>query len=119
MKYLFKRVIYSTQLLLLLVTVPVSASYTCVGKMDHFQITASGYVQVTSNEVYGDNIGRAVCNITASWKNVTTQTCKAWVAMLLAAEKSNTIVRIQYRDSLSCTTQPTWGDAEAPWVIDT
>jgi hypothetical protein len=96
----------------------VQASYICTGKIDHFQVTASGGVQVTSESIFNDGVGRAVCYLTQVWKGVSPESCKTWVAMILAAEATGTVIRIQYQDELTCTTQPTWASASSPWMVD-
>ncbi len=91
----------------------------CIGKIDQFMTGKSGGVTVISQDIYGDGLGRDVCNIASQWKGVSSETCKIWASQLLAAFSSQTDARIVYTSSAytSCSTQASWDAAESPHTV--
>ena len=92
--------------------------YACEGKVDNLQVAANGVVQIMSVALYGDSAGRSICNVSSTWKGVTTESCKTWISMILVSQSTDTNISIVYDDGLSCSTQPTWGNANAPFLLD-
>lgn len=105
----------------LYVVIPFSsyAAVNCEGAINNFQVTASGGVQVTSSEIWGNGVGRAVCYVSTEWKGVTVDACKAWVSILLSARVTQNPIKVQYSDGAVCNEIETWGNAIAPSMIDT
>lgn len=76
-----------------------------------------GTVSLISPEIYGDNVGRKICSINENWKEVTPEVCKAWLSKLLSAKHAGKKIVVQYVDSSSCTSHPTWSSAYAPYAF--
>lgn len=106
---------------LLLVMLPANAGawVTCVGKVRDYQVGASGLVQVSSPNLWGDEQGRAICSVGEHWKGVHPETCKAWLQILSTARNGDSNIKIQYGDGPACNQIPTWGTASAPNMIET
>ena len=85
---------------------------------NEIQVAANGVVQIMSVALYGDSAGRSICNVSSTWKGVTTESCKTWISMILVSQSTDTNISIVYDDGLSCSTQPTWGNANAPFLLD-
>ena len=96
-----------------------SGSYSCYGKIDNLFITRPGNVEVYSTEIYGNTVGRMICNTTSSWKGVSPDTCKVWVSTILAqiAQKKSTKIYYLTEDSANCTSLLTYDNSPSPWGI--
>lgn len=103
-------------LLLALPAVGFSGSYPCTGKIDNFFITRTGNVELYSTEMYGNSIGRNICNTSANWKGVTVDTCKVWASTILAqiAQKKPTKIYYLTDDAASCAATLTYDSSPCP-----
>jgi hypothetical protein len=114
----FHITIFTLSFFLLAMLSTAYAEYYCSGALSHVSIAQNGRVSVTSTEIFPDGQGRDVCNLYTPFKGVETATCRGWLAMLMAAQLSKKSVTLCYTDTYSCSTQPTWDSASAPWAID-
>jgi hypothetical protein len=80
--------------------------YSCIGKIDHITQNYLGAIHVISNEIYGDSDPRKICSLTEVVNGVYIDVCKGWLSKLLAVNAASRKISFQYRDSMSCTTQP-------------
>jgi len=96
----------------------LASGATCEGKIDRIQVTKVGGVQLISIDLYGNGVGRTLCNLSVEWKGATPEACQNWHAKLLAHQAQSKRIRIQYNDSFaSCSDQLTWDNANTPWMI--
>ncbi|AWF81089.1 hypothetical protein BTJ40_09835 [Microbulbifer sp. A4B17] len=112
------RTIQSVILTSLLLAGNANAYVNCDGVVTNFQVNAEGTLQVTSEEIWGDDKGRKICSVEGGETGVGTSTCNAWLSIILSAKLSQTIVRVQYPDGVTCSTIPTWESATTPHMID-
>lgn len=97
--------------------------YSCAGKVDAISQPYNGEVIIISNQLFGNGVGRTICNLTSTYNranSVNPETCKAWFAKLLSAQARQAPIVLQYNDTVSgqvCTAQPNWGDATVPWAV--
>lgn len=82
--------------------------YSCVGSIDYISQHHAGAVHVTSQEMFGDSNARKLCELNADYNGVPAEVCKAWFSKLLAAKATSSDLSFQYRDSQSCSTQPSY-----------
>ena len=101
-------------LILLLVSPFVYSAYQCEGLVESLNQNRSGDISLVASEIYGDSDGRRICSLTETFDGVTTEVCKGWLSKLLAAKVSKTRIAVQYDDSNTCATQPTWSGASSP-----
>lgn len=97
------------------------ASSVCSGTIDMLVVTQGGSVEVYSAEIYGNiNLGRSICNINTTWKNVTPDTCKVWYSTLLALVAQNKPVKVHYlqQEMTSCESLATFNNAVAPYAVN-
>ena len=104
-------------LLSLILSSATYADYTCSGKIKNINQGKTGTVSIISPEMYGNSDGRKICSVSETWKDVNPEACKAWLSKLFMAKASEKSLIVQYVDSASCTTHPTWSNAHAPWGI--
>lgn len=104
-------------LLCMLAGATQAADYICAGKVKHLNQGRSGRVSLISPDIYGGQAGRVVCSVTETWKAVDPEVCKGWLSKLLMAKAADKRIIVQYVDSHSCKTQPTWNDANAPYAF--
>ena len=98
----------SLLLVMLVANVPATvANYSCFGAVSGVSISNGGVVTVSG---FGGIQYGYICQIGASAPNgISSDTCKAIYARLLVAEVTGQQLRVYFNDTLSCTTQPTWG----------
>lgn len=96
-----------------------AGSYPCTGKVDLMFVTRSGNVELYSAGVYGGVHGRFVCNVTAAWKGVSPETCRAWYATMLSQISRGKPVKLYYitEEAASCSTTPLYGDSVPPYGV--
>jgi hypothetical protein len=84
-----------------------AANYFCTGNLNWVSMGADGTVWVAGPGGLPNAVNLCNVNTTAS-NNVQPQVCKSWYALLLAADLAGQQVGIDFSDSLTCSTQPTW-----------
>ncbi|WNZ58302.1 hypothetical protein QT397_13485 [Microbulbifer sp. MKSA007] len=99
-----------------------NAYVNCDGVITNFQVNSEGTLQVTSEEIWGDDKGRKICSVEGPAEGeesgVSSSTCNAWLSIILSAKLSQTTIRVQYPDGVACSTIPTWESATKPHMID-
>jgi hypothetical protein len=90
----------------LLVAGPAAANYFCQGTIDSVEVSPSGAVEAYSAAAGLNYV--TLCAIGATANGVSSDTCKAILAVLLAAHASGAQVQWAFSDSLTCTTHPAW-----------
>ena len=103
-----------------LVSTSVSAgSIACSGKIDMLFAKRDGKIELYSEELYGSSQGRTLCDMTAEWKGVDTNTCKTWYSNLLAQSSQNKPAVVYYLDTEvnNCTSISTFNNAASPFGI--
>ncbi len=113
-----KKIIILIVMCVVVIPVHSSAWVNCEGNVLNFQIGASGLLQVTSQKMWGDKKGRAICSVGEHWKGVHPEACKAWFQVVLSSMKKQSTVKIQYGDGYTCNEIPAWGNASAPNMIE-
>lgn len=89
----------------------------CTGTLTSINLSATGRVSITGT-IYSDLQGRDVCNLNAPYSGtVPTSVCRGWLSNLLMASATGKRVTIQYTNSNTCSSQPTWDTAPAPWAV--
>jgi len=92
--------------------------YACTGKVDGINQAYDGTVSLYSSAIYGNSVGHTVCNLTTTWKGVTSDTCKGWLAKMFLAQAQGTNITVQYNDNYTaCSQQPSFADASNPWAM--
>ena len=106
-------------LLLTLATNSSIASIACTGQIDILVTTQSGMVELYSQEIYSDSLGRSICNVNSTWKSVPPDTCKIWYSTLLtqAAQKKSVNVYYLPHEAASCNAVATYNNAVAPYAV--
>jgi hypothetical protein len=90
--------------LLAIASAPTAWAYTCTGTISAVSLAPSGLVTISSataglNSVY-------LCAIGTSDNGVSSDACKAIVAVVTAAKTNGGQVTWWFSDSLTCTTHP-------------
>ena len=92
----------------------VYAEDYCYTKVVNLFSEASGYtyarLAVRDNYVM-------VCNMNATWKNVTPTLCATWITYLRSAVARKANMIIFYSEDVKCATLPTYVNAPAPGYI--
>ena len=97
-----------------------AANYTCTGEIINIYQANTGYVYLTSTEIYGDDEGRKICNLNKElkgayeWLDISAEVCKAWVSKLQAIKMAGQRVAVEYVDANTCKTQPKWRASSNP-----
>lgn len=104
-------------LVLFLVSPFSYSAYQCEGLVESLNQNRNGEISLVSSEIYGDSDGRRICSLTETFDGVTAEVCRGWLPKLLAAKVSKTRITVQYNDSNTCATQPTWSGASAPYAF--
>lgn len=93
-----------------------AASIPCDGVIDRLMVTRSGTVEIYSIEIYGNTLGRSICNMNATWKTVSPDTCKTWYSTLLAQAAQNKSVLLYYLtpEMDTCENIATYDNAVVP-----
>jgi len=96
-------------LLMILLSIPSFAYYTCTGPVKGVSIQASGtnsgLVWVTG---FNGIVDGGICQIGATANGITSDTCKAIYTRLLIAEVTGQQLTMYFNDNLTCSTQPSW-----------
>ncbi len=97
--------------------------YSCAGKVDAISQPYNGDVILISNQLFGNGVGRTICSLGGPYARANTvqpDTCKAWLAKLIAAQARQASIVLQYNDTVAgqtCASQQNWNDATVPWAI--
>lgn len=91
--------------------------YSCTGTVTMLFINGSGGVVVQGP---GGLPPIGLCSVTSATTNFAVDACKAAYATLLAAKLSGQTAQVNFNDSLTCSTQPTWGNSNtSAWSVQT
>lgn len=91
------------------------AQYSCNGTVTIIFINGAGTVAVAGP---GGIAGIGLCSVSTATANFTIDACKAAYAMLLAAKLSGQSAEVSFNDTLTCSTQPLWGDSNtSAWAV--
>jgi hypothetical protein len=87
------------------------ATVNCSGTIARVYVANGGDVVVwpSWSEEY-----HKICNLNSEWKSISTETCKAWSSIAIAAKVSQTLARAQYSAENSCSGIATYAAAPAP-----
>lgn len=85
---------------------PAWANYFCVGQVDAVAVSPTGVVMIDAASV--GLSWQYLCQIGATTNTVGPDTCKAILAVLIAAQETGQQVQWAFNDGLSCTTHPAW-----------
>lgn len=77
----------------------------------------NGTVELFASELYGDNIGRKLCNAETEWNDVSINACKGWYALLLSTIAQQKEIYIQYPNTETCTEQKPYSEAGRPHML--
>jgi hypothetical protein len=84
---------------------PCWASYSCSGTISSVSLSPTGLVVVSSSAGFSSV---EVCTVGSSSNGVTSDVCKAIVALLISAKINSSTVVWTFTDSLTCSTHPAW-----------
>lgn len=75
--------------------------YYCIGNIDDWEVAKWGtlYIDGTWN---GSGNSQTLCALDGSWKDVTTEACKAWMLTVQEAAKTSTKVKLKYEGVAGC-----------------
>ena len=92
--------------------------YSCTGTVTMLFINGSGGVVVQGP---GGLPPIGLCSVTSATTNFAVDGCKTAYATLLAAKLSGQTAQVNFNDSLTCSTQPTWGSTgyTSAWSVQT
>ena len=79
------------------------AAMTCLGPITYLAINTGGSVYVS----VGSGIW-AICSVATPFGGVATDTCKAWYASLLAAQKTGQRVQFYFTTGTTCSAVGDW-----------
>lgn len=100
-----------------LVVPAYGAQYTCTGTVTTVFVNGFGDVVVAGP---GGLVPIGLCSVSSATTNFTVDACKAAYATLLAAKLSGQGAAVSFNDSLTCSTQPTWGASNtSAWAVQT
>jgi hypothetical protein len=93
-----------------------AGSMVCSGIIDFVLVSRTGNIEVYSTQLYGNTLGRNICNLNTTWKTVTPETCKVWYSTLLAQLAQAKPTKIYYltEDAETCPLISTYNNAVAP-----
>jgi hypothetical protein len=95
----------------------VAHAGSCSGKIGRVQMAYNGTVELFSAELYGDNVGRKLCNATNEWNGVSVDACKGWYSLLLSTVAQDKEVYIQYPGAETCIEQKAYNEAGRPHML--
>lgn len=97
-------------LLWIAASAPALANYSCVGTVDGVSVAPG-----TGVVIFSSSVGLAsvyLCQIentvTTPAGSVTPEECKTFLGVLLVAQATRQSVELDFNDSLTCTTHPSW-----------
>lgn len=91
------------------------SAVNCTGTIEYMYISNSGQVIIYPSWRMGYT---QICNITQTWGNVTAETCKGWISLVLTARTSSKTIRIPYPNgSYTCLDLPTYANAPEPVYV--
>ena len=94
-----------------------AGTYACTGTVTMLFINGAGTVVVQGP---GGLPAIGLCSVTAATTNFAVDSCKTAYATLLAAKLSGQSATVNFNDSLTCSTQPTWGNSNtSAWGVST
>jgi len=108
------RKIVAASVCLALSTSALAAQINCVGNVSKLYVSkANSGVYILGS--YSPNWTK-VCQIDATWKGVTAETCKFWFSIAQGSYHAETQVNLAYDSSeiSSCSTIPTYSNAPSP-----
>ena len=101
-------------LLLLAATHSARADTYCSGAVYEYLVMADGTLTIRSQ---WRQDWTAICSVHGTWKNISTETCYSWLAIVNAAKVHNKAAGIYYTGNPVCSSLPTYSDAPAPWYV--
>ncbi len=102
-------------LVMLFFSVTVNAAQQwCTGTISHTYLTSTGELVIRGT---WRNQHTMVCSLESEWKGVSTETCKGWLSLAVAAKISEANVIVYYSDVPSCTEIAAYGSAPNPGYI--
>jgi hypothetical protein len=87
----------------LLACAPSHAAFTCTGQISRLSVNTAGSVYVSIG--YGT---WAICGLSAPFGEVAAETCRAWYAALLAAQRAGESVQFYFNTGSGCTAVGDW-----------
>ena len=112
-----KRFMKFFALALLTMLSSISYSGSCSGKVGRVQMAYNGTVELFAFELYGDNVGRKLCNAETKWNDVSTNACKGWYSLLLSTIAQQKEIYIQYPHPQTCIEQKPYSEASRPHML--
>lgn len=98
--------LFAVFLLTLSLVTPASASiYVCTGTVTYLGVWGDGTVTVSGP---GGLVYLDLCQLGGTTPQFSPDACKAAYAQLFAATITGQPATVDFNDSLTCTTQPTW-----------
>lgn len=96
-----------------------AGSIPCSGAIDMLFVKRTGEVELYSSQLYGNGIGRTICNTANAWKGITPDTCKVWYSNMLSSSAQSKPVVLYYLDSevSSCGNVQSYNDSPAPFGV--
>jgi|SwirhisoilCB2_FD_contig_41_2518371_length_664_multi_2_in_0_out_0_2 hypothetical protein len=91
------------------------AQYSCTGTVSILFVNGFGDVVVSGP---GGLVPAGICSVSSATTNFTVEACKTAYATLLAAKLSGQSATVSFNDTLTCSTQPTWGASNtSAWAV--
>lgn len=115
---MFKKISLSL-LLLSIANTGWAGSYICSGLIDTMLVSRGGTVEIYSAQIYGNTVGRSICNLNTTWKTVAPETCKTWYSTLLAQSAQAKPAKIYYltEEAATCPNILYYDNAAPPYGV--
>lgn len=107
----------TTLFLTMLLSSQISFALTCSGNITKVETLYTGIVRVLSTS--GAPQKSYICSINGNWKNISTDTCKAWISSAQIAHTSGKKLDVVYSDTsaTSCSDLPVNSASVAPYSV--
>lgn len=86
----------------------------CKGTITNVYLTSNGELVIRGDWRHQHT---TLCGLESEWKGVSTEACKGWLSLSMAAKVSNANVIVYYEDVNSCADIPAYGAAPSPGYV--
>jgi hypothetical protein len=94
-----------------------SFALTCTGKISKIETLSGGLVRLTSTS--GIPTKSYICSANGGWKNISTETCQAWVSYAHIAQTTGQNLEVTYTNTTAtrCSNLPINSKSISPYSI--
>ena len=89
-------------LVLSLPSAAFAADVSCVGEIEDWELTRSGYLYVDGTW-NGTEDSQRFCSVHGKFDNISAEVCKIWASTVMGASMGGGRVKLKYKDVASCS----------------